>query len=106
MIWDHDSFVCFPHWNRFWLYCESIDYSEDCEAVDDAWFGQVIPGIEWKDPDTVKEECKGHWSEWADDDVDACWDQYALIQRQCVGWENGIFTAETAYRWEDESCEW
>ena len=71
----HDE-VCWEQWEPWEAYCEYVDWNDQCEAVDQAWFSQ---DLDWVYPPTLERECATHW----DNMTDECWEQYNLIWDMC-----------------------
>ena len=69
--------TCWPLWWDHWDYCDEY-WTEECEAVDDAFYGQ---DIDWVDPDPVDPDCLVYWDNW--DDSGYCDDQFWTALDQC-----------------------
>ena len=69
--------TCWAQWEEWEAYCEYVDWNDQCEAVDDAWYSQ---DLEWVYPEALPKECATHWDNMTDD----CWDQYMTLWDMCM----------------------
>ena len=46
--------TCWAQWDAWDAYCEYVDWNDQCEAVDQAWYDQ---DLDWQYPPPLRAEC-------------------------------------------------